>query len=146
MVFWGKWGYSEFRPVCEHVERIFSSTNWWIGPKRYLVLTGRSNGSHIRASMAVLREHFPELLIYKWGAIWSGRPVSLIWPFAIFICGDIWNPVFMSTVREGYKTWRPTSENKLPIYQLIVHGFLDVGLFAVGQFAVKKMLVWARLG
>ena len=50
LVFWRKWSHSycEFRPICQHVGAIFSSTNWRIRPRRHLVSTGRSNGTHFK--------------------------------------------------------------------------------------------------
>ena len=61
----GKWSHSdhEFGPVCKHVTGIVFPTARWVGLKGHLVPTRRCNGTHFKKSMAVLREHFPDVLI-----------------------------------------------------------------------------------
>ena len=60
---------------------------------RRLLINKIDNKKHLRV------KRFASNSGLQYGTIWSGQLIPPIWPLAIFICGNIWNPVFMSTVR-----------------------------------------------
>ena len=98
-----------------------------------------------RASMAVLREHFPERLISIRGDLeWPARSPDLA-P-CDFFCRVFWNPTFMSTVQGPYKTWRPTFGQKLPTYPLLCWKGSwqtpEIGLFSVWAMGGVTYLIW----
>ncbi|QQP39495.1 Transposable element Tc3 transposase [Caligus rogercresseyi] len=74
-----------------------------IGPKGYLVSAGWNNGSHFKGIVGCFEGTFSGAPHFNKGDLkWPARSPDL--SSCDFICGDICNPVLMSTAREAYQT------------------------------------------